>query len=78
MAKAPVFDTGIVGSSPAIPAMIRYSSGSRGQTANLLVAGSNPARISTWRLRLMDRTPASQAGNAGSIPAGVTIFDIGV
>ena len=76
--KAPVFDTGIVGSSPAIPAMIRYSSGLRGQTANLLVAGSNPARISTWRLRLMDRTPASQAGNAGSIPAGVTIINIGV
>ena len=42
--KAPVFDTGIVGSSPAIPAMIRYSSGSRGQTANLLIAG--------WRQKL--------------------------
>lgn len=53
VAKAPVFDTGIVGSSPAIPAMIRYSSGSRGQTANLLVAGSNPARISIWSLRLV-------------------------
>ena len=51
--KAPVFDTGIVGSSPAIPAMIRYSSGSRGQTANLLVAGSNPARISIRSLRLV-------------------------
>ena len=53
VAKAPVFDTGIVGSSPAIPAMIRYSSGSRGQTANLLIAGSNPARISTRSLRLV-------------------------
>lgn len=51
--KAPVFDTGIAGSSPAIPAMIRYSSGPRGQTANLLVAGSNPARISIWCLRLV-------------------------
>ena len=76
VAKAPVFDTGIVGSSPAIPAMIRYSSGSRGQTANLLIAGSNPARISIWCLRLMDRTLASQAGNAGSIPAGITITSI--
>ena len=47
VAKAPVFDTGIVGSSPAIPAMIRYSSGSRGQSAKLLIAGSNPARISS-------------------------------
>ncbi len=63
----------MLGSSPArITNMIRYSSGIRGQTANLLVAGSNPARISKRRLRLMDRTPASQAGNAGSIPAGVT------
>ena len=53
VAKAPVFDTGIAGSSPAIPAMIRYSSGSRGQSANLLVAGSNPARISIWSLRLV-------------------------
>ena len=51
--KAPVFDTGTVGSIPTIPAMIRYSSGSRGQTANLLVAGSNPARISKWSLRLV-------------------------
>ena len=33
--------------------MIRYSSGSRGQSAKLLVAGSNPARISTWSLRLV-------------------------
>lgn len=53
VAKAPVFDTGIVGSSPAIPAMIRYSSGSRGQSAKLLLAGSNPARISKWSLRLV-------------------------
>ena len=86
--KAPVLDTGTAGSNPAIPAMIRYSSGSRGQTANLLIAGwrqklqpikcncpvgscsrrldgakplfsqlrkckSNPARISTWSLRLV-------------------------
>ena len=63
----------MLGSSPArITNMIRYSSGSRGQTANLLTAGSNPARISKRRLRLMDRTLASQAGNVGSIPAGVT------
>ena len=33
--------------------MIRYSSGSRGQSAKLLVAGSNPARISIWSLRLV-------------------------
>ena len=51
--KAPVFDTGIAGSSPAIPAMIRYSSGSRGQSAKLLIAGSNPARIAIWSLRLV-------------------------
>ena len=70
--KAPVFDTGTVGSNPAIPATMRYSSGLRGQSAKLLAAGSNPARISKRRLRLMDRTPASQAGNAGSIPTGVT------
>ena len=44
VAKAPVFDTGIVGSGPAIPAMIRYSSGSRGQSAKLLIAG--------WRQKL--------------------------
>ena len=36
--------------------------------------GSSPARITKRRLRLMDRTPASPAGNAGSIPAGVTII----
>ena len=72
--KAPVFDTGIVGSIPTIPAMIRYSSGYRGQSAKLLIVGSNPTRISIWYLRLMDRTPASQAGNAGSIPAGITII----
>ena len=42
--KAPVFDTGTAGSNPAIPAMIRYSSGSGGQTANLLIAG--------WRQKL--------------------------
>ena len=52
VAKAPVFDTGTAGSNPAIPAMIRYSSGSRGQSAKLLIAGSNPARISIWSLRL--------------------------
>ena len=46
--KAPVLDTGIAGSNPAIPAMIRYSSGSRGQTANLLFAG--------WRQRLQPIT----------------------
>ena len=51
--KAPVFDTGTAGSNPAIPAMIRYSSGSRGQSAKLLIAGSNPARISIWSLRLV-------------------------
>ena len=51
--KAPVFDTGTAGSNPAIPAMIRYSRGSRGQSAKLLVAGSNPARISIWCLRLI-------------------------
>ena len=45
--KAPVFDTGTAGSNPAIPAMIRYSRGSRGQSAKLLIAGSNPARISS-------------------------------
>ena len=33
--------------------MIRYSSGLRGQSAKLLIAGSNPARISTWSLRLV-------------------------
>ena len=53
VAKAPVFDTGTAGSNPAIPAMIRYSSGSRGQSAKLLAAGSNPARISTRCLRLI-------------------------
>ncbi len=42
--KAPVFDTGTAGSNPAIPAMIRYSSGSRGQSAKLLIAG--------WRQKL--------------------------
>ena len=48
VAKAPVFDTGTAGSNPAIPAMIRYSRGSRGQTANLLFAG--------WRQRLQPIT----------------------
>lgn len=42
--KAPVFDTGTAGSNPAIPAMIRYSRGSRGQSAKLLIAG--------WRQKL--------------------------
>ena len=34
--------------------------------------GSSPARITIWCLRLMDRTPASQAGNMGSTPVGIT------
>ena len=34
--------------------------------------GSSPARITIWCLRLMDMTPASQAGNMGSTPVGIT------
>ena len=34
--------------------------------------GSSPARITIWCLRLMVRTPASQAGNTGSTPVGIT------
>ena len=48
------FKAVMLGSSPArITNMIRYSSGSRGQSAKLLLAGSNPARISIWSLRLV-------------------------
>lgn len=36
------------------------------------MCGSSPARITIWCLRLMDRTPASQAGNMGSTPVGIT------
>ena len=48
--KAPVFEAGIAGSNPAIPA--KYDAvpepGLRGQSAKLLFAGSNPARISKY------------------------------
>ena len=48
------FKAVMLGSSPArITNMIRYSSGLRGQSAKLLIAGSNPARISIWSLRLV-------------------------
>ncbi len=34
--KAPALEAGIAGSNPAIPAMMRYSRGLRGQSAKLL------------------------------------------
>ena len=58
--------------------LIRYSSGSRGQSAKLLIGGSNPPRISSGESPLQGpfvysvRTPASQAGNTGSSPVGIT------
>ena len=54
MVRTQLFQGCNTGSNPVrITSMIRYSSGSRGQSAKLLVAGSNPARISIWSLRLV-------------------------
>lgn len=76
-AKAQGFDPCIAGSSPAIPA--KYDAvpeiGLRGQSAKLLFAGSNPARISNMA------PPSNWSGRrplkpeiVGSNPTGVTII----
>ena len=49
--------------------LVRSSKWSGHSPFKAVMRGSSPARIT---LRLMDRTPASQAGNMGSTPLGIT------
>ena len=52
--------------------LVRSSKWSGHSPFKAAMLGSSPARITIWCLRLMDRTPASQAGNMGSTPVGIT------
>ena len=52
--------------------LVRSSKWSGHSPFKAVMRGSSPARITIWCLRLMDSTPASQAGNTGSTPVGIT------